>query len=179
MEAGMSLINDLVRQAREAAQLTMEACSGISDYSVTQIHRYEQGECEVSFRYVSRLFAATGDRRLLMCFNSTVAELIAQMNRPQPPAQPAEPAAGRYPAARPVASAHAGDPRDLIRRELEALEELTRAARYVQQIVGDGAVDESDNVAIGQLLHKHEHVVAIIEACDRALVGYRDESRNK
>jgi transcriptional regulator with XRE-family HTH domain len=173
MEAGMALINDIVRQAREQSQLTLEACAGFSDYSITQIHRYEQGECEVSFRYVSRLFAATGDRRLLACFSPGAAEILDQRlasarDDKRGEMQSATPSAQRTPPP--------GDPADLLRRELDALRQLTDAAQYVQQIVGDGLVDETDNIAIGQLLAKHDQVAAIMSACDRALIAYRNQS---
>jgi transcriptional regulator with XRE-family HTH domain len=168
MESDMAFSNDLARQVREQSNLCLEVVAQASDVSAKAISRYEHGERELTLRYFRALWLLTRDMRLLRYLDCDLPrQLQTAGSTAESPAQPQAPARRTPPA---------GDPRDLLARELKAVEELVAAAQYVQRIVVDGHVDESDHTAIGNLMAKHDEVRAIVDACDRALMQYREQS---
>lgn len=157
----MAFLNDLVRQVREQHGLSLEGVAAAADLSITSIHRYEQGDREVSLRYYRSLFSMTGDRRLLQYFSPPLAEAVCSAAARQDTSGKRRPPPG--------------DPKDLLSRELIALAGLTKAAQYIETIVADGLVDESDHQAVLHLQRKHEEVRAIMDAADRALVAFLED----
>lgn len=165
MDGDMAFLNELVRTIRERHNFTLEQVAAISDLATCTVNRYELGEREVSFRYVRHLFAATGDMQLLRYFSAGVADALCTAQSRQQPAPKRQPPPD--------------GPQDLLARELEAIGDLTQAAKYIERIVRDGRVDQSDHQAILNLHKQHEEVRAIMDAADRSLTAWAENVKAK
>lgn len=172
MKGSMSLLNDLVRQVRETHSLTLEAVALGSDISTSAINRYELGQVEVPFRYVRSLFSMTGDLRILRYFSPQIAEVFCCIQHQQQ-CQPVPGNGGK-----PKRTPPAGDPADLLPRELDLLDGLAKTVRYVQRITADGRIDASDDSAIGNVLKGHERMREVADEVDRALIALRDRVKD-
>jgi len=162
METEMGFLNELCRQVREQHNICLEGIGRTCDMATSSICRYELGEREVPFRYVRALWWVTKDARLLHFFDPDIAKALDQQKRSRPAAKRVAPA---------------GDPKDLLPAELAAVKELAEAAEYVNRIVIDGKVDDTDNLAIGNLLHKHAQIRELLDATDAALVAFRQAQK--
>jgi len=165
MRRDVSYANELVRVVRESRDLKLKQMALVTGYSTSAINRYELDQAPVPVDYVARLFRHTGDLRLVQLVwpgltVTTQAQAQAQTRSVPPTRTPP-----------------AGDPRDLIPRELEALESAASAARYVERVVRDGKVNDNDDHSLTSLLRLHNQMRAIIEQVDRALAAWRQASQ--
>jgi len=159
----MPFANEVIREVRLSNNIKLESLSRCMGYSTSQINAVENGDRRATIKFVRSMFHATGDLRLV--------ELIA----PGVAAQLAESATLKR-KNRPTRTPPPGDPKQLLPELLSVLEACTAATRYVEQIVRDGRVDESDDTAIAGFMERSNSAVKLLAKANRAMIAWRDET---
>lgn len=161
LDDDVSYANQLVREVRESKGLKLKQVAIMTGYSTSAINRYELDQAPVPVDYVARMFRATGDLRLpqLVWPGLTVASDAATPQTRSIPPQRTPPA---------------GDPRQLIPCEIEAIESAAKAARYVERVVRDGMINDNDDHSLTGLQTLHNQIREIIGQVDRALMAWRE-----
>jgi hypothetical protein len=146
-------INTLMQAVREDGQLTQDAVGQHADLDKSSICRCELGEREIIARHVRALGCLTRDRRLVAWMFPWLTFTESKTPERIPPA---------------------GDVKDLIHRELEAMQTLVPAIKYVNQIISDGKIDGNDDQAIANLAGLHEKIRDLMTEVDRAVAQARE-----
>lgn len=148
----LGFINTLCATVRQDSNLSQEAVGERADLDASTICRIELSEREAMARHVKALGELTHDVRLVQWMFPWIIYQPRTAERTPP----------------------IGDVKELILQELQVLEKVVPAVKYVHQIVGDGRVDESDDVAIADLDGLHEQVREMTEKVDRAIAAFRE-----
>lgn len=157
--------NEIFADILATHEIKLETAASIMGYGLAHVARFKLCEAVIPIDAWGRLLQATRDPRIAALLGAHYFDCSGQ-----------PPAAGNGGAIA-ARSEPPEELKDVLPRMLDALRELAECAKFVNDIVQDGTVDASDDLAMNKLILHSKQARDLIGRTERSLVARREASK--